>query len=90
MLFSPFFKHEIHALCFQSLYSFKITSTAITFYEFTADPQYINSVHAPIFCLSFSLSARFILVKIKRIISSILSGKKMKIVDLCNLSKTLY
>ena len=58
--FSPLFKHGICALCFQTLYSFNIRSPAINIHKFMANPHYTNSVHATIFCSSFSMLAHLI------------------------------
>lgn len=43
-LFSPFFKHEIYALCFRTLYSLSTWSAVINLYEFTASPSHVPKV----------------------------------------------
>jgi len=52
--------HEKYALCYQTLYSFHNRTSVINFQKLTADPHYIISVSAMIFCLSLLLSAHLI------------------------------
>jgi hypothetical protein len=61
--FSLFFKHELGALCSQTLYCFKRKSIVSSFCEFLWDPLYVKLVHATMFCFLFSLSVHFYVVK---------------------------